>query len=153
MFTDGNSILFHNVDLSSQKPVQDFWNATRRGEYIHKKLQFQKLKLWSSGIYKTQPQNLSKQMQFSIFFLVFFNSLQFHNIFMFTETRSQELWNAAHRGEHLQELQLQFNLNSDHLKFTTNSSTDCPSRCLNLAFFLVLFGSFQWSSCINYKLP
>ncbi len=60
---------------------------------------------------------------------------------MFTETRSQDLGNATHRGEYMQELQLQFKLNSDHLKFTTNSSTDCPSTCLNLAFFLVFFGS------------
>jgi hypothetical protein len=106
----GIAYLFHNVYLSSGKPGQDLWNATCRGEYIHKKLQFQKLKLCSSGVYKTQPQNLSKEMQFSIFFLVFFNSLQFHNIFMFTETRSQDLWHAAHRGEYMQELQLEFKL-------------------------------------------
>jgi hypothetical protein len=62
---------------------------------------------------------------------------------MFTETRRQNLWNAARRGEYMQELQLQFKLKSDHLKFTTNSSTNCPSTCLNLAFFLVFFVSLQ----------
>lgn len=38
----GIAYLFHNVYLSSQKPVQDLRKATRRGEYIHKKIAISK---------------------------------------------------------------------------------------------------------------
>jgi hypothetical protein len=87
-------------------------------------------------------------------FSFWFSSTVYNSITYFCSQKPEvKIFGMLHTEENICEnCNLNLSWNSDDLKFTTNSSTNCPSRC-NLACFLVFFGSLQWSSFINYRLP